>query len=108
MKDQGKHHDHDYALLKKAFEKYKEELTALLEPMENQVTIIKKALAKIDAHCGEISNKRTVTKEHIHVTFRQLQEVLDVRETELISQLDKVTQGKLKGLTAQRDQIETT
>ena len=33
----GKHHDHDYALLKKAFEKYKEEITSSLDPMEKQV-----------------------------------------------------------------------
>ena len=42
------------------------------------------------------------------MTFRRLWEVLDVRETELIGQLDHVTQEKLKGLAAQRDQIETT
>ena len=44
----------------------------------------------------------------MHVTFKQLREVLDVRETELIGQLDGMTQSKLKGLAAQRDQIETT
>ena len=32
----GKHCDHDYALFKKAFEKYKEEITSSLEPMEKQ------------------------------------------------------------------------
>ena len=41
-------------------------------------------------------------------TFRRLREILDVRETELIGQLDLETQDKLKGLAAQRDQIETT
>ena len=62
----------------------------------------------LDARCGEISDQRTATAVNIHVTFRRLQEVLDVRETELIGQLDQVTQGKLKGLAVQRDQIETT
>ena len=104
----GKHHDHSYEELKQAFRKYKDEITSSLEPMEKQVTIMKKALAQLDARCGEISDQRTATAVNIHSTFRRLQEVLDVRETELIGQLDQVTQGKLKGLAVQRDQIETT
>ena len=104
----GKHHDHDYEELDKAFKKYKQEITSSLEPMEKQVSTIKKALAQLDTCCGEISDQRAATAVNIHVTFRRLREVLDVRETELIGQLDHVTQEKLKSLAAQRDQIETT
>ena len=53
----SKHHDHDYALLPIAFEKYMKEITSSLEPMEKQVTIIKKALEKLNARCGEISDQ---------------------------------------------------
>ena len=104
----GKHHDHSYEDLGQAFRKYKEEISSSLEPMEKQLMIMKKALAQLDACRGEISDQRAATAVNIHVTFRRLQEVLDVRETELISQLDQETQGKLKGLAVQRDQIETT
>ena len=104
----GKHHDHSYEDLGQAFRKYKEEISSYLEPMEKQVTIMKQTLAQFDARCGEISDQRTAIAVNIHGTFRRLQEVLDVRETELIGQLDQVTQGKLKSLAAQRDQIETT
>ena len=104
----GKHHDHDYALLRIAFEKYKEEITSSLEPMEKQVTIIKKALEQLKTCCGEISDQRAAIEDNIHETFRRLREVLKVRETELITQLHKMTQAKLKGLAAQSDQIETT
>ena len=103
----GKHHDHDYALLQIAFEKYKEEITSSLEPMEKQVTIIKKALEQLNTRCGEISDQRAAIEDNIHVTFRRLREVLTVRETELIAQLHQMTQAKLKGLAAQSDQIET-
>ncbi len=41
-------------------------------------------------------------EEEIHNTI-----TLDVRKTELISQLHQLTQAKLKSLAAQRDQIET-
>ena len=104
----GEHHTHYYEELDKAFDKYKAEITSLLGPMEKQVTVTTKALGQLDANCGEVSDQRTATAVNIHTTFRRLQEFLDVRETELIGQLDLETQVKLKGLAAQRDQIETT
>ena len=104
----GKHHSHDYEELNQAFEKYKEEITSSIEPMEKQVAIIKKALALIEQRCGEIFDQRAAIENNIHVTFRRLREVLTVRETELIGQLHQITQGKLKGLAAKSDQIETT
>ena len=102
----GKHHDHDCEMLKKALEKYKEEIAILLDPMEKQVSAAEKALTQIQSRHGEISDQRATTADSIHVTFRRLQEVLDARETELISQLDKMTQGKLKDLAVQQDQTE--
>ena len=104
----GKHHDHDHTLLKVAFEKYKNEIVSSLEPMEKQVVLIEKALAELNTLCGKISDQRAAIEDNVHVTFRQLREVLTARETELIGQLHQMTQAKLKGLAAQRDQIETT
>ena len=104
----GKHHDHDCSPLKKAFAKYKEEITSFVEPLEKQVTTIKKALAQLDRHHEEISDQQAVIEDNVHVTFRQLREVLNVRETEIINQLHQTTQGKLKDLAAQSNQIETT
>ena len=104
----GKHHSHDYDELNLAFQKYREEISLSLEPMEKQVTTIKKALAQIEQCRGEISDQRAAIENSVHITFRRLREVLTVRETELIGQLHKTTQGKLKGLAAKSDQIETT
>ena len=104
----GKHRSHDYEELNVTFEKYKEEITSSLKPMEKQVTTIKKTLELIEQCRGEISDQQTAIEDNIHVTFRRLREVLTVRETELIGQLHQTTQGKLKGLAAQSDQIETT
>ena len=104
----GKHQSHDYEELDQAFEKYKEEITSSIEPMEKQVEIIKKALALIEQRCGEISDQREAIEINVHITFRRLREVLTVRETELIGQLHQITQGKLKDLAAKSDQIETT
>ena len=103
----GQHYSHDYEELNVAFEKYKEEITSSLEPIEKQMTTIKKALALIEQCRGEISDKQAAIEDNIHVTFRRLREVLTVRETELIGHLHKTTLRKLKGLGAQSDQIET-
>ena len=105
---EGKHHSHQYKKLDQAFQEYKEEITSFMEPMEKQVAIATKALVQLDTCCGEISDQRAATKDDIHVTFRRLRDTLDGRETELIGQLDQITQGKLKGLAAQKDQIEIT
>ena len=104
----GKHHDHDCSPLKKAFERYKEEMTSFVEPLEKQVTTIKKALAQLDRRHEEISDQQAVIEDNVRVTFRRLREVLNVRETEIINQLHQTTQGKLKDLAGQSDQIETT
>ena len=76
--------------------------------MEKQVATIEKALAQLDTRCGEIADQRAATEDSIHVTFRRLREILNVRETQLIGWLHQMTQQKLKGLAAQRDKIETT
>ena len=104
----GKHRDHDYALLKKAFEKYKEEITSSLEPMEKQVDIAMKALSQLDTCCGEIFDQQAATEDSIHEACRRLREAVNVREAQLVDQLDQMTREKLKGLAVQRDQIETT
>ena len=104
----GRHHDHEYNELDIAFESYKEEITSSLEPMEKQVDIAMKALSQLDTRCGEISDQRAATEDSIHETCRRLREAVNVREAQLIDQLDQMTREKLKGLAVQKDQIETT
>ena len=109
----GKHHDHNYALLKgtvlkRAFEKYKDEIKSSTKLMENKVTTAKKALAQIESRCRDVSYQQTATAESVHVTFKRLRDVLRVRESELIGQLDQIAQRLLKDLAIRKDQIETT
>ena len=103
----GKHFSHDYKKLDKVFQEYKEEITSSLEPMERQVATMKGVLAQLDTRCGKISDQREATEDKIHATFRRLLEVLNVRETELVHQLHRITQSKLKALAVQRDKVET-
>ena len=100
----SKHHDHDYEELEEALPVY---IMASLVSAEKQI-MAKIAVSQLDARCEEISDQQAAIKDSIHDTFRRLMEVLNVRETELIGQLDQLSQGKLKDLAAQRDQIEAT
>ncbi len=103
----GKHFGHDYDPLDEAFDKYKGEITPSLEPMEKQLKTIRTALAQLDTRSGEISDQRVTIEASIHDTIRRLHETLDVRKTELIGQLHKMIQRKLKNIASQRDQMET-
>ncbi len=70
--------------------------------MSSSLATVEEALAHLDACRDEISNQRAMIEEAIHNTT-----TLDVRKTELISQLHQLTQAKLKSLATQKDQIET-
>ena len=51
-------------------------------------------------------DQRAVIETDVQRKMRQLHEALEVRETELIGQLDQMMQQKLKSLSIQRDELE--
>ena len=103
----GKHHNHDYELIEKAFETYKKEIGSLLEPINKKLTSVDEVLTQFNKCNGEISNQRAAIEANIHDSINELHQVLDVRRTELIGRLHQLTQWKLKNLAAQKDQAET-
>ena len=108
IKRDGKHHSHCYEELNEAFEIYRREIVTFLEPMKNQLIIFEEALAQLNARDEEISVQQRTIESDIDNTIEQLHEALNTRKTELVNQLDQLTQAKLKSIAVQRDQIETT
>ena len=100
------HRDHQYDLVTDAFQKHKDVLVTSLQPVEQQLDTATKSLQQLDIRCQHITDQREALVGNVHKTIRQLHEALEVRKTELIGQLDQITQKKLKTLAAQRDQIE--
>ena len=98
----GKHHNHNYTLIEEAFETYKKELGALLEPISKQLTSVDELLTQFDKNTGEISDQQETIEADIHHTIDQLHQVLDVRRTELISRLQHLTRKKQKDLRPRR------
>ena len=103
----GKHYSHDYDELQNAYERYKEEVKPSLEVMEGKLNTVKKVFAQLDTCRGEVSDQQEVIEDSIHDAIRGLQQLLDIRKTELRSVLHQITQAKLKDLATQRDEMET-
>ena len=104
----GKHHGHDNDALEVLFEKYKEEVTSSLEPIEEHLKTVDKALAQLDTQYMEISDQKASIEASIHHSIQQFHECMNVQRNKLINQLNLITQTKLKDLVVQRDQIEAT
>ena len=100
------HRDHQYDLATDAFPKHKDVIVASLQPVEQQLASVNKALEGVDNECGLITHKRQSIETDIKRNIRQVHDVLETRQEELITQLEQMTQQKMKTLAAQRDQLE--
>ena len=104
------HRDHQYDLATDAFPQQKNVLIGCVEPAEQQLVSVNKALEDLDTLRGEITSQRqaleTNIRSRIGVIHEALKEALKAREEELISQLDQMTGQKLKNVASQQDQLE--
>lgn len=101
------HNGHAYELVKDVAEKHKITILQLLGAVKGLAMQIEKAVATVDARSEEVTDLRTSIEGDVHTVFRDLHEMLCVRETELVNQLDKITARKQKSLAGERDCKET-
>ena len=99
--------EHKYDLVDDTFEKHKAEMVASLDPIENQLGVVVKALEQIEQQSADVNNQRVATKAEIQKTIRQLHEMLEARKTELMGKVDEYADQKVKNLAAQKDEVET-
>ena len=102
-----KHKDHQYDLVDDTFEKHKAEMVTSLDPVENQLGVVVKALEQIEQRSADVNNQRVVTKTEIQKIVQQLHEMLEARKTELMGKVDEYANQKVKNLAAQKDEMET-
>ena len=100
------HQGHHYDVISDTFPKHKRKILSQLEPVKHHLATVNQALHTFDVRSREIQDQKAAVQEEIHVKIEQLHQVLEQRRTELIGQLDQLTQHKLKTLAAQRDQVE--
>ena len=100
------HRDHQYDLATDAFPQQKNVLIGCVEPAEQQLASVNKALEDLDTLRGEITSQRQALETKIRSRIGVIHEALKAREEELISQLDQMTGPKLKDVASQQDQLE--
>ena len=100
------HQGHQYDVISDTFPKHKQEIADQLEPVKHHLDTVNQALHNFDVRSKEIQDQRAAIQVDIHKEIDQLHQALEQRRTELIGQLDQLTQHKLKSLAAQRDQVE--
>ena len=99
--------EHKYDLVDDTFEKHKAEMVVSLDPIENQLGVVVKALEQIEQQSADVNNQRVATKAEIQKTVRQLHEMLEARKTELMGKVNEYADQKVKNLAAQKDEVET-
>ena len=100
------HQGHHYDVISDTFPKHKQEILKQLEPVQHHLATVNQALHTFDARSQEVQDQKAAVQEGIHRKIDPLHQVLEQRRTELIGQLDQLTQHKLKTLAVQRDQVE--
>ena len=81
-------------------------LISCVEPAEQQLASVNKALEDLDTLRGEITSRCQSLETKIRSRIGVIHEALKAREEELISQLDQMTGQKLKNVASQQDQLE--
>ena len=100
------HRDHPYDLVVDTFPKHKAEILASLQPVEQQVISLERALEVLDVRCTQIEQQCHTLETEVHDSFTQVRQVLEAKEKELSNQLQQMKEQKLKILASQREQIE--
>ena len=100
------HRDHQYDFVNEAFPKHRDAIVSHLEPVKQQLNTVNKAFQDLGTVQDQITDQRAAIETEIQRKIRQLHEAIEVRKTELIGELDKMTQQKLKTLSIQRDELE--
>ena len=88
------------------FPQQKKVLVSSVEPAEEQLASVNKALEGLKSLCGDITSQRQTLEREIRVEIDLGHQALREREELLVSQLDHLTQQKMKSVAAQQDQLE--
>ena len=100
------HRDHQYDLVSESFAKQEKVIVDSLKPVREQIDALERAVESVDTRCAAVVEQKMTLVAEIHTAMAGLREVLEARETELVSQVEPTAHQKLKTLAAQRDGFE--
>ena len=102
------HKDHNYDLVADVFPKHKEELVSNLKPVKEKLAKVQQALKVFDTLAKDIHDQRATLETDIHKEIDEQHRLLDQQRTELVGELEMLTEQTLSGLAEQRDQVQMT
>ena len=100
------HRDHQYDLISEVFPKHRDTIASHLQPVRQQLNTVSEVIQDLGTAQDQIMEQRTVVEADIQRKIKQLHETLEVRKTELIGELNQMTQNKLEPLSIHRDELE--
>ena len=102
----GSHRNHDYKEIAEAFKVYKKDTLSTMAPMEKQLTTIDKAVIKFEKLRSAIVARQVSTKSKVNDAAAVLHQKIDARKEQLTTQVDQITEQKLKKLQTQMHQVK--
>ena len=95
------HRDHNFEFSKKVAATTKSNLLEKLEPLKTQSSSLSHAVEEVRNTKQELESQRVTLANTIKTSFKELRDILDKRERELIGEADRLVQEKMDRLSVQ-------
>ena len=96
------HNGHRYDLIKEVFEKKKEELIRVLEPVEVSLNTMRRAMSKYHARGEDILAQKRHIETEVNSAVEKLQAAVRQKGEEIMRELNKLVREKLTTLEAEK------
>jgi len=103
----GKHQNHVYSFLGNECNKYKSDILAALEPIQQRAHQVKKALTLVEKRSEEVVSQRRLLEDSVEESVRKVVVSINSRKTELLRTLHELTDDKLSLLASQKSTLKS-
>ena len=101
------HNGHIYHLLRDVAEKEKALVRPMVDTLNAPIEALRKGLEEAEHRKMDVVDLRASIEGNVHSVIKELHDMLEERESAIISQLDHVTKVKLKELALEVNEKET-
>ena len=99
------HRDHNFEFSKKAAATTKSNLLEKLEPLKTQSSSLSHAVEEVRTTKQELETEQDTVADTIKTSFKELRDILDNRERELLGEADRLVQEKIDRLSVQEKNL---
>ena len=99
------HRDHNFEFSKKVAATTKSNLLEKLEPLKTQSSSLSHAVEEVRTTKQELEAQRDTVANTIKTSFKELRDILDNRERELLGEADRLVQEKMDRLSVQEKNL---